>query len=182
MPNPADLPQELFNTVLDYTEHDGLDLRTLCDLRLLDRQWCGVVNVRMFSRWVYDGDKYSFLSLWKFLRTVISKPDIAALVRTLDVRNWGFHPGKTSETNCHIELPQKDLETVRHVVRKAGLHELEFDILSALHKTDRRPLMALLLTCLPNLTSICAHVPESDEVLSEVLKLALKTRNDKPLL
>jgi hypothetical protein len=170
MHNPADLPQELFDKILGYTGHDGLDLKSLCDFCLVDRQWYVTASVRIFSKWMYDGDKHSFLSLWNFLRTILGNTGIATLVRTLDIRNWGFHPGNISEANCHIELPQEDLEMVRRTIRKAGLHELERDIIDALHKTDRRPLMALLLTCLPNLTSMYAHVPESDEVLSAVLK------------
>ena len=49
-------------------------------------------------------------------------------------------------------------------------------------KTDRKSSTALLLTCLPNLNTILAHVPESDVVLSEVLKQALKSKRQQAFI
>jgi hypothetical protein len=59
---------------------------------------------------------------------------------------------------------------IRRMIRKIELHELERDIINILHKTDRRSLIILLLIYLPNLTLIYVHIPESDEILSEMLK------------
>jgi hypothetical protein len=101
-------------------------------------------------------------------------------VRTLDIRNWYLHAQDHFEANLHTDLPREDLKLVRGAIHDAGMQELESDIIEELHKTDRRPLMALLLICLPNLTIIYAHVPESDVVLAEVLKQALKDQDNRP--
>ncbi|KAE8366252.1 hypothetical protein BDV27DRAFT_125570 [Aspergillus caelatus] len=65
----------------------------------------------------------------------------------------------------------------------AGISTLYPSIIDNLHKRDRRPLMALLLTALPNLTTVCAHVPPSDPVLGTVLQNILsiqQSNNSQP--
>jgi len=46
----------------------------------------------MYSSWEYHGSNHSFKSLHCLLRTSIQNPDIASLVKTLDVREWGDCP------------------------------------------------------------------------------------------
>jgi hypothetical protein len=58
----------------------------------------------------------------------------------------------------------------------AGISTLEPTIIDDLHKRDRRPLMALLLACLPNLTTVHAHAPPPDSVLGAVLENVLNVQ------
>lgn len=169
MRNPVDLPAELFDKVVDYAAKSNDDVQSLCAFCLVDRQWYTTTSLRIYSKWTYDGDIYSFRSLWNFLRTVLHNSQVVGQVRTLDVRNWAFHTDPPP--NEDVCLSQEDFDLVRDAVRKAGIQELESSIFEALRKADRRPLMALLLTSLPNLTTICAHVPEIDDFLAGVLKL-----------
>ncbi|KAF2174836.1 hypothetical protein K469DRAFT_685223 [Zopfia rhizophila CBS 207.26] len=180
MRNPANLPLEPFGDVLDYAVHGNLDVKSLCTFCLVGRQWYVTSIPRIYSKWTYNGEYRSFISLWKFSRTILSNFRVAEQVRTLDIRNWGFHPLGHSEVNLHTDLLQEDLKLIRGAIHNARIQELESDIMKALHRADRRPPMALLLTRLPNLTTICAHVPESDVVLAEVLKQALKDQDNRP--
>jgi hypothetical protein len=178
MPNLVDLPLELFGEVLDYAVQGSLDVKSLCACRLVSRHWNLTTSPRIYSKWIYHGEDHSFASLWRFLRTILSNVRIAKMVQTLDIRNWDFHA--EGEKKLEVDLPQEDLTLVRGAIYDAGMQKLESDIIEALNRTDRRPLMALLLTRLPNLTTIYAHVPKSDLVLEEVLKQALKDQDNRP--
>lgn len=176
MPNPVDLPLELFNEVVDHTIDGRNDVKSLCDLSLVDYQWHAALNTRIYSTWLYDGYRCSISSLWKFLRTILCNRRIANEVRTLQIRNWSF--GFVHGRN-RVFFSEDDFELVRNAIYKAGIQQLEWSFMEALRKTDPRPLMALLLTSLPNLTTLYAHLPETDIFLAEVLKRALEGQKDK---
>ena len=94
------------------------------------------------------------MTLWKYLRTMRRNPDLAAIVRTLNIGNWGsfdhaYTPGRDSPP------PWDELELVIRAIHDAAIGHLESSILKTLVKRDRRPLMALLLTSLPNLSTYC---------------------------
>ncbi|PLB46734.1 hypothetical protein P170DRAFT_428027 [Aspergillus steynii IBT 23096] len=180
MSNPADLPPELFSAVLDLALQDESDVRRLCGLSLLSRRWYTAVLSRIYSEWTFNGARQSFMTLWNFLRTMRRNPNLATLVRTLHIGNWGFFDH--AYTPCHdLQLPSDELELVRKAVHDAGIGHLESSILESLPKRDRRPLMALLLTCLPNLSTVYAHVPRSDPVLYAVLEQAnIQQKNGNP--
>ncbi|KAL2828216.1 hypothetical protein BDW59DRAFT_159807 [Aspergillus cavernicola] len=108
------------------------------------------------------------MTLWKFMITVRRDPHLAAEVRTLRIGNWGFFPNAPMP-GPDLQLRPDEQELVRSAVHDAGLADLEESIVSSLPKRDRRPLMALLLTSLPNLTTLLAHVPRSDPVLAAVI-------------
>ncbi|KAE8149213.1 hypothetical protein BDV25DRAFT_156781 [Aspergillus avenaceus] len=179
MPDPANLPLELFEMVLDLaliepTKHQ------LCGLALLSRRWYEAVMVRLYKEWHYNGARQPFMTLWMFLRTILRNPKVAALIRFLVIGNWGFytpamavyHP-KYGDHQI-IELPEEDLDLVRAAISEAGISSLESSIIQSLHRRDRRPLMALLLTRLPNLMCLEATVPPHDPVLGSVLQEAMR--------
>jgi hypothetical protein len=178
MPNLADLPPELFSAVLGLALDDS-DIKRLCSLSLLSRRWHAALLGRIYSEWTYNGARQPFLTLWKFLRTVRSDPYLAALVRTLNIGNWGFYPNVLRDEPAvpDLELPQDEVDSARDVINEAGISHLEDGIVDSLPKRDRRPLMALLLTCLPNLNTVYAHVPRSDPVLEAVLKQVTDRQN-----
>lgn len=96
-------------------------------------------------------------------------PDLASWVQTLSIANWGFFdhayiPGQ------ELELPSDELDLVKIGISDAGIGHLQSNILESLSRRDRRPLMALLLTRLPNLSNVYAVVPRSDPVLYAVLE------------
>ncbi|KAI9933961.1 hypothetical protein MW887_005033 [Aspergillus wentii] len=154
MPNPADLPQELFHLVPDHAlTAEEPDAQRLCSLSLLSRNW----------------------TLWKFLRTVRQNPHLAARVQTLKIGNWGFYP-KAAVQGGDFRPAADEVELVRRAIHDAGIGHLEQRIIESLAKKDRRSLMALLLASLPNLVTVHAHVPMSDPVLGEVLRQTLEPR------
>src|SRR5438034_10198064 len=118
MPNPAVLPQELFDSILDYAINSSLDIKSSCTLCLVDRCWYKTATLLLYSKWTYHGEDHSSLSLWRFLRTVISNASIAALVQTLHIRNWHCFSLRHSETDRHISLSQEELRVIR-----AAIHE-----------------------------------------------------------
>jgi hypothetical protein len=172
MPNPANLPPEIFAAVLDLALHDESGLQRLCGLSLLSRRWNAVLVGQIYSEWTYNGARQPFMVLWKFFRTVRTNPQLAALVQTLNIGNWGFYPdacldGPSDQEG--LQFPPDELELVRSAIHDAGIGHLEPSIVAWLPQRDRRPLMALLLTCLPNLSTVYAHVPRFDPVLGAVL-------------
>lgn len=145
----------------------------VCAASLLGRKWHAVLQKRMYTEWHYNGARQPFMTLWKFFRTVRSNPRLATMVRILHIGNWGFYPEAALSTGQDLQLPSDELELVRSAIHEAGITHLEASIMENLPKRDRRPLMALLWVCLPNLSIISAHVPPCDFALRAVLEQAL---------
>ncbi|OJJ04715.1 hypothetical protein ASPVEDRAFT_44248 [Aspergillus versicolor CBS 583.65] len=173
MPNLTDLPSEIFNIILSHSLGDDEDVPRLCELALLSRKWYAALIDRIYSEWTFNGAKQPFLTLWKFLRTILRDPHLAAQVRTLRIGNWGFFPD-ASVHGPDLQLPPDELDLVRRAIHDAGIDHLEKRIITGLRKRDRRPLMAILLTRLSNLETLFAHVPRSDPFLASVLKQAVE--------
>ncbi|OGM49221.1 hypothetical protein ABOM_004091 [Aspergillus bombycis] len=104
-----------------------------------------------------------------FLRTILNDARLAALVFSLHIGNWGYYPHSCSGEWENLSLPREEITLIRQAINRVGIKHLESNIIKDIRKRDRRPLMALLLTCLPNLTRIYAHVPQSDPVLNAAL-------------
>ncbi|KAL2868859.1 uncharacterized protein BJX67DRAFT_379801 [Aspergillus lucknowensis] len=96
--------------------------------------------------------------------------------QTLVIGNWGFNEYETLGRDSYYHLETSYLDLVRTKIRTVGFHGQEETILEDLARGDRRPIMALLLTCFPNVTAIDAHVPRSDSVLGSVLRRILAHR------
>lgn len=171
------LPVEIFDVVMGYATEGRNDVRTLCNLSLISRQWHAALNARIYSRWLYDGEHHSISSLWKFLRSILCNRRVADGVYEVNIRNWTF---AIIEERPRLVLSEDNLDLVRNAIHMAGLQRIETSILEALRKADPRPLMALLLANLRNLTTLYAHLPETDIFLAEVLRNAVESRRDQP--
>ncbi|KAL2817887.1 hypothetical protein BJX63DRAFT_385345 [Aspergillus granulosus] len=186
MPDLFDLPAELLDPILDYAygpdtpteelNHDPnerLDRRQLGRLLLVKRKWYQALLPRVYSSWSYNGTSHSYMSLFRFLRTILTSPHIAALVQTLNVGNWGH--GIPFYLSYDVVAPSPTEEgLLSDAIRRAGIdylkHEILEKVLSPTKSTaDHRPLMALLVAHLPNLSTLYAHVPRSDPYLHAVL-------------
>ncbi|KAL3453556.1 hypothetical protein BJX65DRAFT_302454 [Aspergillus insuetus] len=93
------------------------------------------------------------------------------------IGNWGFNEYETLRHDFDYTLETSDLDLTRAKIYTMGLQDREETILKDLARGDRRPIMALLLTSLPNVTTIDAHVPRSDPILGAVLRRILAQRN-----
>ncbi|KAL3451759.1 hypothetical protein BJX65DRAFT_304343 [Aspergillus insuetus] len=173
MRDPADLPPELFDPIIELAICDPKSTpQHLCQLLLVNRRWHTFVLPRIYTKWTYDGAAYSFASLWSFVITVLRNSHIAGMVRTLVIGNWGFNPYQViGEVFTHT---LHDSGYIRQVVRLVGGSELEDRIFRDLERGDCRPLVAVLLISLPNVSMVEAHVPRSDPVLGTVLQWALE--------
>ncbi|KAL4939560.1 hypothetical protein BDV06DRAFT_230930 [Aspergillus oleicola] len=170
MPNPADLPPELFNLILTHAlDRSDLNFKCLCGLSLLSRAWYSALIGLIYGGWSFNGARQPFLTLWKYLLTILRDPQLASAVRTLKIGNWGFFP-EAAKPGPDVQLPKDELDLVFRAYRDLGLGGLEGDVVKALRRRDRRPLMAILLTRLPNLETIFAHVPREDPYLAAVLE------------
>jgi hypothetical protein len=176
MRNPADLPPELFTLVLDDVLAEESTVTQACHLLLIDHKWQRILLPRIYTKWTYDGAQHSFHSLWKFWLTVNRNPDISGSVETLVIGNWGFNEYETLGHDFDYTLETSDLDLMRAKIYTIGLQDHEETILKDLARGDRRPIMALLLTCFPNVTAIDAHVPRSDPILGSVLRRILAQR------
>ncbi|KAL3445085.1 hypothetical protein BJX65DRAFT_282251 [Aspergillus insuetus] len=68
-----------------------------------------------------------------------------------------------------------ELDLISKAIRHAGIEHLEHEIIAKLSSPsadtrDHRPLMALLLASLPSVSTLYAHVPESDPYLAHICK------------
>lgn len=173
---PSRLPPEIFDRILGYGTDKKFDLRALCKFSLVSRQWHAALNARIYTRWSYNGEHHSISSLWRFLRSVLCSRHIADTVHELNIQNWTL--GLVHERGL-LDLSENDFDLIRNAISRAGLQRIENNILEALQKADPRPLMALLLGNLRNLTTIYAHLPETDIFFVEVLQKAVEIRQDQ---
>lgn len=164
------LPNELVEWIVDYTIENENDLRPLCDLSLVSRQWHAVLQARIYSRWFYDGKHHSISSLWKFLRTVLCNGRIADSVRSLSIWNWTLD---LVHKRDRLLLSKNDLDLIRSAIHDVGLTSIESQFIESVKKSDPRPLMALLLASLRNLNILNAELPEKDMFLAELLRIAI---------
>ena len=122
MRDPAYLPPELFNDIVDNAIGSKRDVKSLCAMSLVGRQWQATLSPRIYSTWLYDGDLHPIIPLWKFLRTVQCNARIAKQVRTLNIRNWTF--GMVRDSN-HTHFSEEDIQLIRNAVRRAGIQQIE---------------------------------------------------------
>lgn len=176
MTEPPRLPLELLDMVMGHASDGMADVKMLCNFSLVSSRWYAALSGRIYSRWVHDGEHHSILSLWKFLRSVLTSRRIADAVHELDIRNW--HLGLVYKSG-RLVFSDDDVDLIRNALRVAGLERIESSALEALQKADPRPLMALLLACLPNLTTLYAHLPDEDMFFAAVLQKAVEGRQDK---
>ncbi|KAK4245070.1 hypothetical protein C7999DRAFT_34599 [Corynascus novoguineensis] len=173
---PSRLPPELFDRIMGYASGGRSDVKLLCNFSLVSCRWYAAVIGRIYSRWLYDGEHHSISSLWKFLRSILSSRRIADGVHELDIRNW---PLGLVYDHGLLVLQEDDLNLIRNAIRMGGLERIENSALNAVQKADSRPLMALLLAHLGNLTTLYAHLPETDIFLAEVLRKAVEDGQDQ---
>lgn len=145
----------------------------MCGLALLNRKWHRAMLDRIYRKWVYNGARHSFMILWKFVRTVRSNVRIAALVRDLNIGNWGFHL-RASQPQRPLRLLPEERQLIHSAIHDAGLSDLEESIFECLSRRDRRPLIVMLLASVPSLSTLYAHVPPSDPLLETFLKRTLE--------
>lgn len=197
MPDLTDLPVELIDEIfyLAFTSKDvfnqelvdinGLS-RLLSRLLLVNRKHHQVFLPRVYSSWTYNGTLHSYSSLWKFLRTVVTNPDLAATVQVLAIGNWGACPPFYFERNRELQdideqfqFTSHDKEVVRLAIQHAGLSsELGSLFMDAIFTKsngyrDKRPLIALILTNLPHVSTVYACIPASDIFLGSILRTVL---------
>ncbi|KAK2596139.1 hypothetical protein QQS21_006416 [Conoideocrella luteorostrata] len=151
------LPQEILSIIVKFAAADSHGYRTLLNICLLDRLFYSIGLTVLYSHWAYYGDEHTLASLWRFVRTVISNPKLASLVRSLDVQYWG-NPGEAAIRNA-FEVSQEDVGLFQQACQKSGFPISEQNIRKLLQKPDRRPFVALLLTQLPNVSVMHANMP-----------------------
>ena len=83
----ATLSPEVLDFIISY-----LSKKDLASLAQVSRHYSLILARYLYSSWEHHGLDHSFRSLHCFLRTLIQNPDIASLVKTLDVREWGGCP------------------------------------------------------------------------------------------
>ncbi|KAL2846175.1 hypothetical protein BJY01DRAFT_247348 [Aspergillus pseudoustus] len=189
MPDPAKLPPELFEQILatalrdrvyNDAEHSrgfnvGTDIRQSSQLMTVSRAWYKIIAARLYSQWSYNGARNSHQYLWRFVRTILSRPRLAEHVRALNVGNWGFYPdvlkADPAAVDNFVTFSNEDVSLMRTRIRSAlhgspNINALEAKILDveALANRDCRPLVILLLICLPNLSTLYMHLPKTDLV------------------
>ncbi|KAL2830511.1 hypothetical protein BDW59DRAFT_158425 [Aspergillus cavernicola] len=199
MSDPFDLPVELLDRILTLAFDiiprgewengalDTLEVNSLSRLLLVSRKWHQVLIPRLYSCWTYNGARHTYVGLWRLLRTVLQNPDLAAEVRVLNIGNWELDPPvylnsdlgvdrKLELQDKQFKLSLDDKGLVSKAIHQAGFTgELESKFLDGIFlegNHDRSPLVALLLTCLPRVETVYAHLPAKDLFFRAILQTA----------
>ncbi|KAL4929019.1 uncharacterized protein BDV17DRAFT_298321 [Aspergillus undulatus] len=197
MPDLTDLPVELLDAILSLAftsteihsrkiySQDLVDVNGLSRL-LVNRKHHQTFLPRIYSHWTYNGARHPYSSLWKFLRTVVTNPTLAANVQVLTVGNWAACPPFYIERHHEIQTQDNEFQltsdhedVVKTAIQAARLpSELGSLFLDATFAKDnghrdRRPLMALILANLPSAATIYGHIQPSDLFLWAIVRTAL---------
>lgn len=71
---------------------------------------------------------------------MLSNAHLAALVRTLNIGNWGFYPSAAVKRGQDLQLPPDGMKLVCNAIHNAGIQHLEASIVrESLARRDRRP-------------------------------------------
>ncbi|KAL3460233.1 hypothetical protein BJX64DRAFT_300702 [Aspergillus heterothallicus] len=220
MPDPTTLPPELFTQILslalqphpptdsnpntarnheiecEFDFHSGTSLGQLSQLTLVNRRWRDLCLPILYANYSHNGARHSYISLWRFLRSVMHNPRIAAMAREVNIGNWGFYPDVLAEDDGvrgdNVHFSERDVEMMRRAIRavfnprgeeegwKIVVDALEARILDprALSERDCRPLVVLLLMSLPNVETVYLHLPQGCSVLRCVLEEALRCQDE----
>jgi hypothetical protein len=156
-------------------------LRQLSHLSRVNRKWYQALLPYLYTTWSYNGARHSYISLWKYFLAITTNSDLAGIVETLNLGNWGY--GRPYYMPDDLPTPTEyELGLISKAIGHAGIEHLEHEIIAKLSSPsadtrDHRPLMALLLASLPNVSTLHAHVPESDAYLQAVLLAASNNRS-----
>ena len=163
------LPAEIIISILlNIAEDGGIQPYLLCPnvesernkslhaCCLVNRSWYAQSIRVLYSRFKYKSDEHSFAKLWHFLRTIVEKPELGALVKHLDLRDHSSFDAKRREEVSHQEQPssQCEIRRVLSVGADLGLKRLD----QAFHTQEPVPYMTLLMACLPNVFKL--HLSE----------------------
>jgi hypothetical protein len=203
MPDPANLPAKLFDRIIEvslkvnsqddvereYDFHEETDLRQLSELVRVNRRWYGCLTSKLYSKWSYNGARHTNQALWQFLRTIMGNTQLADMVHTINIGNWGYYPDALVTLSRVVvgaedehEFSGDEVDLMRKAIR-GGFHnnsELESRILdpASLLNGDCRPLVVLLLMCLPNLSTAYLHLPEDSAIFAYFLQQVLRFQDD----
>ena len=166
MRDPVILPVEIIDNILEYLNRDESSLpylfrpqreavrvRNLHACSLVSRLWYRRSTLKLYSRFQHRGDRDSFTTLWRFLRTVVEKPELGALVQHLDLREW-----QRKVRLDQVVLNVREERSKRHELRalydinsRVGytLQQLSKDMLTEVCE----PFAILLIGCLLNVTT-----------------------------
>ncbi|KAJ9399917.1 hypothetical protein DTO282F9_3265 [Paecilomyces variotii] len=184
--DPALLPLEIPSKDLDAAVRRLPDARSeerqLSDLCRVGKQWRDLVQPTLYETFTYRRERQSLRNLWLYLRTILSRPELASCVKHLEIRAWGCWviPSDVEKPENQLTLSQAERVVLKAAIGDAGFNEKdEFNMFWAIEKNaDRTPLMAILLTRLPNVESIQAHVPAWCYYLSEIFKKAIEKEEE----
>ena len=72
------------------------------------RAWNGPATQRLYRDWAYHGEIHSVRSIWRFVVTILTNAKLAALVRTVELRNWDW--GDSLDWSEHGSTRGQDME------------------------------------------------------------------------
>ena len=169
------LPAEIFASIFLNIRDDGPiqpyrlrarnendRVKTLHACCLVNRSWRAHFTPFLYSKFKHTSDENSFAKLWYFLRTIIEKPELGALVKHLDLRE------RYSWTAEHKEevSPREERSRLRELrLLQAIGDDLELKgLVKALQSQARAPFMIILMACLPNLEKLDLSVGHLGDV------------------
>ncbi|BCS17360.1 uncharacterized protein APUU_10188S [Aspergillus puulaauensis] len=181
-PPPADTNTQNHDIAREYDFNSGTNIPHLSQLTLINRQWHDLLLPTLYARYTHNGARHSYTSLWRFVRTVISNPRIAVLVRALSIGNWGFYPDVIAHDNGvigdNVDFTEGEVEMMRRAFTRGDVLEAKVLDPESLAERDCRPLVALLLVCLSKVETVYLHLPEECSVLRCVFEELLRRQDE----
>ncbi|KAF9890355.1 hypothetical protein FE257_006021 [Aspergillus nanangensis] len=159
---------EIFDLIFSHFQ-PGVDPTLWHQLSRVNHNWYKAAIPRLYHQFEYNGDYSQRKRLWLFLRTLIEAPRLAAFVQTVDLLHSLKFTGARSYLLAALMCEEHD-STIKHAIQVTGLSSLgPEDILDTLRRDDRRPLVAMVLACLPNLDTLYLNVSDSDPYLQLII-------------
>lgn len=165
MPDRMALPAEILASILLDIYGDGPRqpdllrasdenerIKSLHACCLVNRDWRAQSTPVLYSKFQHKGDENSFAKLWHFLRTIVEKPELGALVKHLDLRErYSWTVERKEEVSPH---EQRSRRRERRALLAIGVNLELKRLAEALHSQARAPFMAILTACLPNVSKL----------------------------
>ena len=171
MPDPTSLPTELFEKIVG-----RLPWKQLPKACIVSRPWHVIATKCLYKSYNYNDELHFSGRLLRFTRTIISNPEIAALVHNPTIRSWPPDEGPVPFRSCSgtgAYIPTWEQVLLVDALDAADLRlERQTDFASVM--SDRRALVALLIAHLPNLTLLDYSMRAKDEFFGRLLGNALR--------
>ncbi|PLB48368.1 hypothetical protein P170DRAFT_427454 [Aspergillus steynii IBT 23096] len=166
------LPMEIIQSIFSHVA-ENCNMHDWYRLSLVNHSWYSAATKQLYHSFKNHGDLKDRERLWQFMRTVVEEPDLAKIVKAVDLIHCFKYTGPASPFLAESFCTKYRSALIRGI-QESGIdrYQDENDILEALQTDDRRPIVSIILACLSNLETLSMHVTNNDIYLRAVAQNA----------